>query len=197
MKSSIAYAAAFTLVMAASLWLAGCGGSSEEKPPEKNQESTNETGSFYPPGGPIEVEKGDPMGDFTATDINGNRVSLSDYKGKVVLLDFWASWCSPCEREIPNMKEAYEKYRGKGFEIIGVSLDHDQESLNEFLKANDVDWVQIFTGHGWETPIAIHYSVKAIPEPWLIGKDGHLITKEARGEYLEPLVKQALKEESE
>lgn len=196
MKNSIACAAAFTLIMAASLWFAGCGGSSDKKPSAEKQGSESENGTVSN-GGPIEVNQGEPMGDFTATDMEGNQIKLSDYKGKVVLLDFWASWCPPCEKEVPNMKAAYEKYHEKGFDIIGVSLDHDSDSLAEFLQNADIDWPQIFTGDGWETPIAVHYSVKSIPEPWLIGKDGRLITKEARGEYLEPLVKKALKEEVE
>ena len=213
MRNSITCAAAaFTLVMAAALWFAGCGGSSDEKPSGETPSSesgmnngssggslttSNTVTEFYPPGGPVEVAEEDLVGDFSTTDINGKPIRLSDYKGKVVLLDFWASWCPPCEREVPNMKKVYKKYRDKGFEIIGVSLDNDSDDLREFIKETGIDWPQIFTGHGWETPIVIHYSVNEIPEPWLIGKDGRLITKEARGEYLEPLVKKALKEEVE
>ena len=208
MKNSIACAAAaaFTLVMAASLWFAGCGGSSD-KNPSGDQDSENGTDNgtagssvgieISSAEGPIEVEIGQKVGDFTAPDLKGNRIRLSDYEGKVVMLDFWASWCPPCEGEVPYMKKVYDKYRSKGFEIIGVSLDHDENDLNEFLDRMDIDWPQIFTGKSWRTSLVVHYSIKKLPEPWLIGKDGKLITKEARGEYLEALVKKALKVELE
>lgn len=208
MKSSIAYAtaAAFILTMAA-LWLAGCGGSSDDNSAPENQNTGNKantgsTGSdilteFESADGPVDVQVTEKVSGFTAADIEGNRITLSDYKGKVVLLDFWASWCPPCEREVPYMKEVYNKYRKEGFEIIGVSLDTDKDDLRAFLKKNDIKWTQVFTGQGWYTPLVVHYSVGEIPEIWLIGKDGKLITKEARGEYLEPLVKQALKQEVE
>ena len=80
--------------------------------------------------------------------------------------------------------------------IIGVSLDRNPEKLVNYLTKNEINWVQIYTGDGWKTPIAVHYSVARIPAPWLIGKDGKLLSKDARGESLEPLVKDALKQEA-
>ena len=141
------------------------------------------------------MEEGQPVGDFTTSDIYGNRVTLSDYMGKVVMLDFWATWCPPCAEEAPELKKAYQKYHDEGFEIISVSLDRDLNDLRAFLDEHDIEWTQIYTGQGWNTPIAVRYSVSSLPAPWLIGKDGTLITKEARGDHLEPLVEKALQTE--
>lgn len=120
---------------------------------------------------------------FTALD--GCKIDLKDYKGKVVLVDFWATWCGPCVAEIPHVREVYEKYKEKGFDVIGISLDTNKSRLEEYLKKNEIPWPQYFDGKGWNNEIAVRYGVKGIPAAYLIGRDGVLITKKARAEVLD------------
>ena len=143
---------------------------------------------------PVTAVPGQPLPDFSATDLDGNPISLQDYRGKVVLLDFWAVWCGPCIAEMPNLKRVYNQYKDKGFDIIGISLDTDEKRLRDYLKENDIAWRQVFSGKGWQSPISQQYGIHGIPAPWLIDRDGALITKQARGRALEKLVAGALKE---
>ena len=149
-------------------------------------------------------KKADPMSEligkvvpnFSATDLDGKPISLQDYRGKVVLLDFWAVWYGPCLTEIPNVKRVYETYKDQGFDIIGVSLDTDETRLRNYLEKNNISWRQIFSGQKWKSPLAQQYHIRSIPAPWLIARDGRLISREARGVKLEQLVVEALKDES-
>ena len=142
---------------------------------------------------PVLAMIGKPVPDFTATDLDGNPISLQDYRGKVVLLDFWAVWCGPCIAEMPNVKRVYNSYKDEGFDIIGISLDTDEARLRNYLKENDIPWRQIFSGKGWQSPVSQQYDIRAIPAPWLIARDGTLISNRARGDALEQLVADALK----
>ena len=110
------------------------------------------------------------------------------------MLDFWAVWCGPCIAEMPNVKRVYESYKDEGFDIIGISLDTDETRLRNYLKENDIPWRQVFSGKGWQSPVSQQYGIRAIPAPWLIDRDGTLITKQARGRALAELVAEALKE---
>ena len=139
---------------------------------------------------------GKVMPDFSATDLNGKPISLQQYRGKVVLLDFWAVWCGPCIAEMPIVKKVYNTYKDQGFDIIGVSLDTEEEPLRDYLKENDIQWRQIFSGQRWDSPLAQKYDIRAIPAPWLIAKDGTLISREARVWALERMVIEALKDKS-
>lgn len=133
--------------------------------------------------------------DFTATDLDGKAVSIEAYRGKVLLLDFWAVWCGPCVAEMPNVKIIYEKYKDKGFDILGISLDNDETRLRNFLIENEIPWRQVFSGKGWDSPLVKKYGIYGIPNMWLIDKEGKLISHQARGDALERMVVEALKEQ--
>lgn len=128
---------------------------------------------------------------FTALD--GRTVDLNDMLGKVVLIDFWATWCSPCVREMPTIKAYYKKYQRSGFEVIGISGDKGtKEQLQSFLHANGYTWPQHFDGKGTANYFAQHFGVRAWPTTYLVGKEGKLIGKNIRGESLEPAIRKAL-----
>lgn len=116
---------------------------------------------------------GKPLGiKFTALD--GREVDLSKMKGKVVLIDFWATWCGPCVAELPNVKEAYEKLHPKGFEIVGISFDQSKEKLTEFVKEEKMEWPQYFDGEGWKNKFGQEFGINSIPAMWLVDKKGIL-----------------------
>jgi len=139
------------------------------------------------------LDSGLDFPDFAEKDLNGNAISVGGLKGKVVLVDFWATWCGPCRAELPNVIATYKKHHGEGFEIIGVSLDSDRDKLDAFLKKQDgMTWPQYFDGQGWSNKLATKYGVEAIPFAVLVGKDGKIIGKELRGEALEAAVATAL-----
>gem|GEM_PF-1490950 len=117
---------------------------------------------------------------FTAVD--GTEVDLSKMRGKVILVDFWATWCGPCMAEVPHVVETYQKLHDKGFEIIGVSLDKegDLSKLKQVTKAKGMVWPQHYDGKGWQTDLATKYGIHAIPAMWLINKKGMLVDMNAR-----------------
>lgn len=113
--------------------------------------------------------------DFSETDLNGKPLSVSQYKGKVVLIDFWATWCPPCLREFPNTLKIYKKYHDQGFDIIGISLDDNRGQLERFLKENEVPWQQFFDGQGRENKLAVKYAADAPPMFYLLDRTGTII----------------------
>lgn len=135
---------------------------------------------------------------FEATNTTGAKVSFpADYKGKIVMLDFWATWCGPCVAEVPNLSAVYADLKPKGFEVLGISLDNErtQERLAQFTKDKNMTWPQICDGKGWEAELAKLYAVRAIPACFLVdGTTGKLIAKgtELRGASLRPTVEKAL-----
>ncbi|MEI8342413.1 MAG: TlpA disulfide reductase family protein [Verrucomicrobiota bacterium] len=118
--------------------------------------------------------------DIKFTSIDGRAVDLAKLTGKVVLIDFWATWCPPCRAEVPHVVEAYKKLHDKGFEIIGISLDQNKEAVVEFVKKNDMTWPQYFDGKGWDNAISKKNGIDSIPAMWLIDKQGKLVTTDAR-----------------
>ncbi len=129
---------------------------------------------------------------FTATD--GKDVDLANLRGKVVLVDFWASWCAPCIAEMPNVVSAYKKLHDKGFEIIGISLDQDKAKMEGALKKHEMTWTQYFDGAGWENKISKSFGITSIPATWLIDKKGMLRETSLRGDALAAGVEKLLAE---
>jgi thiol-disulfide isomerase/thioredoxin len=127
---------------------------------------------------------------FTALD--GRKVELAKLKGKVVLIDFWATWCGPCVAEIPKMKAAYEKLNPKGFEIIGISLDEEKDALLALVRQKQMPWPQFFEDQK-ENRFAKEFDISAIPAMWLVDKQGNLVDMNAR-EGLEKKVEKLLAE---
>jgi thiol-disulfide isomerase/thioredoxin len=112
--------------------------------------------------------------------VNGGKVDLASMKGKVVLIDFWATWCGPCVAEIPNVTATYNKLHDKGFEIVGISLDQNRAALTKFIKEKEMPWPQYFDGKGWENEISTSFGIRSIPAMWLIDKEGKLVSTNAR-----------------
>jgi len=139
-----------------------------------------------------ELVEGAQFPDFNEKDLAGKPVSVANYKGKVLLIDFWATWCGPCVHELPNVIKAYEKHHPKGFEIIGISLDEDEQKLKGFIKDKNMTWQQFFDGQGWGNKLAAKYGVQSIPATYLLDGEGKIIGRDLRGEALDQAVSQAL-----
>ncbi len=133
-------------------------------------------------------KEGDVPADFSVSANDGTTVTLSALKGKVVLVDFWASWCGPCRQSLPGVKKLYEKYSSKGFEIIGLSLDRDEATMKDFVKKEDMKWRNAM---GEEA--ATEYGVQYIPMTFLIGRDGKIIKINASEGELDKLIGEQLK----
>ena len=133
-----------------------------------------------------------PM-DFKGKGLDGKPVALKDYAGKVVLIDFWATWCPPCREEVPNLVALHKKSAGKGFDILGVSLDGPEpKKVIGFTQQNDMTWRHIYDGGGWEAAVPRKYGVHSIPFTVLVGKDGKILAVGARSDVLEGLLEETL-----
>ena len=140
------------------------------------------------------IEEGELAPDFTAPSVNGSNVTLSEIikTNTVTLLDFWAAWCRPCRIENPNLVRLYKKYNQDGFDIIGVSLDRTKEQWEQAIVDDDLPWTQVSNLSFWNDPIARRYSIRAIPQSYLIDNTGTVIGKNLRGNDLEERIKFAL-----
>jgi peroxiredoxin len=136
--------------------------------------------------------KGSKFPDFNVQDLFGKPLSIANYKGKVVLLDFWATWCGPCVGELPNVLKTYEKHHDQGFEIIGISLDSDEARLKSFIEQRKMPWQQYFDGKGWGNKLALKYGIVSIPQTYLLDGTGTIIGRDLRGEELEAAVSAAV-----
>lgn len=122
--------------------------------------------------------------DFTQNNTAGKPVKLSDYRGKYVLLDFWASWCGPCRAENPNVLDNYEKFHSKGLEILSVSLDDKKEAWLKAIKDDGLEWAHVSDLKGWKNEVAKEYDIRAVPSNFLIDKEGKIVAVDLRGEEL-------------
>lgn len=127
---------------------------------------------------------GTPMLNFTQNDTEGKPVSFSSFKGKYVLVDFWASWCGPCRAENPNVLKAYNKYKDKNFTVVGVSLDDKENNWKKAIKDDGMPWTQLSDLKGWKNEVSTYYGIMGIPSTLLIDPKGNIIAKDLRGEIL-------------
>ncbi len=142
-------------------------------------------GELYLPG------VGDEM-KIAFTDLKGAEIDLAKMQDKVILVDFWATWCGPCVAEMPNVIAAYTAYHDKGFEVVGISLDEDKAAVENFTSENKMPWPQYFDGKGWENELAQQFGIKGIPATFLVGKGGKIIASNLRGTDLETAIEKAL-----
>ena len=139
---------------------------------------------------PINI--GELAPDFTAPSVDGGNITLSENLGKVTLIDFWAAWCRPCRIENPNLVRLYKKYNSSGLQIIGVSLDRTKEQWEKAISDDNLPWIHVSNLNFWNDPIARQYSIRAIPQSFLLDENGYVIAKNLRGLSLEQKVESAL-----
>ncbi|RFS20682.1 AhpC/TSA family protein [Chitinophaga silvatica] len=131
--------------------------------------------------------------DFSFPDADGKEVKLSDFKGKYVLVDVWASWCGPCRKENPNVRNAYAKFHEKGFEVIGASLDTDKEKWLKAVEADGLTWTQLSDLKGWKSPLVDKFGIKGVPFNFLVDPQGKVIAKDLRGDALIATLEKVIK----
>ncbi len=120
--------------------------------------------------------------------LDGQPLDWESYRGKVVLVDFWATWCGPCRSEVPNILKQYDAYHDKGFEVLGISLDSEREEADAYIKQAEIPWATVFSEdpqqRSWEHPMAVYYNVNAIPQAILCDREGRVVSMNARGKRL-------------
>ena len=163
----------------------------EQDRAERKGELSKPPGASPAPGMNPSDWIGKPALDFQVTDLNGQALSLEKYRGQVILLDFWATWCPPCIAEIPNLKKTYETYKNQKFQIIGISLDRSKEPLDAYIAKEKLDWI-----HYWDNigKVSNLYKVQAIPSTFLIDGEGVIRKTNLRGYRLETAVAELVEE---
>lgn len=139
------------------------------------------------------VQIGQPAPEFTINGVDGKPIKLTDYKGKYVMLDFWASWCMPCRQENPNVVRAFNTYKDKNFTILGISLDEDVVAWKNAIAADKLTWAHASDLKGFESAAATLYAIEAIPSSFIIDPAGKIIAKNLRGEDLDAFLSKTLR----
>ncbi|NQX40057.1 Peroxiredoxin [Pedobacter steynii] len=136
---------------------------------------------------------GQAMLDFTQNDMDGKPVRFSSFKGKYVLVDFWASWCGPCRGENPNVLKAYNDFKDKGFTVLGVSLDDSGDKWKKAVQEDKMPWTQVSDLKGWKNEVSTYYGIQGIPSNYLVDPNGVIIARNLRGEALQEKLKELMK----
>lgn len=139
---------------------------------------------------------GEQMLNFTQNDVNGIPVNFASFKGKYVLVDFWASWCGPCRAENPNVLKAYNTYKDKNFTVVGISLDDKGENWKKAIKDDNMPWTQLSDLKGWKNEVSQYYGINGIPSTLLVDPQGKIIAKDLRGEILNKKLRELFEEKS-
>ncbi|WP_436491467.1 redoxin domain-containing protein [Chitinophaga sp. ARDCPP14] len=160
---------------------------------EKNQGAGAAGGDAAGGEEPSAVKVGQVAPDFSLPDPSGKMISLSSFRGKYVLVDFWASWCGPCRQENPNVVKAYQQYKGKNFTILGVSLDKTKDKWQEAIKADGLAWNHVSDLKFWDSAVVPLYGLNAIPTNFLLDPQGKVIASNLRGPALEAKLQEVLK----
>jgi peroxiredoxin len=130
--------------------------------------------------------------DFIQNDPEGKPVSLKEFRGKYVLVDFWASWCGPCRMENPNVVQAYQRYKSKNFTVLGISLDRDKPKWLQAIKDDNLTWPHVSDLKFWQNEVAQLYQVSSIPQNFLLDPEGRIIGKNLRGAALDQFLEKTL-----
>ena len=138
---------------------------------------------------------GNPAIPIDAATTVGDRITPESFKGRVLLIDFWASWCKPCRQEMPTVKSVYKEFHDKGFEILGVSLDQSESSFKGYIEEQGITWPQIFDGGGWKSSVGKQYGVNSIPATFLIDRSGTIRYRDLRGDKLREAVRELIEAE--
>tara|TARA_B100000497_G_C7507898_1_gene309594 strand:- start:1 stop:405 length:405 start_codon:yes stop_codon:yes gene_type:complete len=134
------------------------------------------------------------MLDITLNNPEGEPIKLFEQLGEITLVDFWASWCRPCRGENPNIVKAYEKYKSKGFTVVGVSLDEDAELWKRAIKQDNLTWTHMSDLKLWNSAVVAQYNISSVPASFLVDKNGKILAKNLRGAALDLKLMQLLGE---
>jgi peroxiredoxin len=148
----------------------------QNKPAQQLPPKGEDTQEFAPISQQVNI--GSPAPDFTMNDINGRPFTLSSLKGKVVMIDFWATWCPPCVRSIPEAKNIWNTFKKQDFALLGVSLDKNLDTWKNYVTEQQMSWIQVADGNFWDNKAAVLYGIGSIPSVWILDKEGNVVLKD-------------------